>query len=270
MVVPTTVFALSHIKPLGALNRTVAAAVELAAVPAAFANPEVVVPASVVTTPALVILRIQLLAVSATYKLSFLSIAILAGLLNKAAVPVASAYPTEATEVVPPPANVVTTPAGVILRIQLFPVSNTYAFPVESYTTPEGLLYLMGAVLENPIVVPLVTPAIYGPIAVLNTRALDTAVPRGFTVVNVIEYRVSGVRLLIVNGDCVILVGTVTPAEGVILHVNVNPPVTVVHVIIAELRVRLDTDRTGATGNIIVDTARIFLEYASEYITCPY
>ena len=70
-----------------------------------------VVPAMVVTTPAGVTLRIVLLPVSATYTLPELSTARPPGWLKPAALPVPSVDPNV------PPASVVTTPAGVILRM---------------------------------------------------------------------------------------------------------------------------------------------------------
>src|SRR6185437_2738680 len=73
-------------------------------------------PARVVTKPAGVILRIALLNSSPTYTLPAGSTATPSGLSNDAALPVPSALPSA-----PDPASVVTTPAGVILRISLLP-----------------------------------------------------------------------------------------------------------------------------------------------------
>ena len=78
-------------------------------------------PATVVTTPPAVILRIVWLPASQTKTLPEASTASPAGALKRAALPVASVAP-----VIPAlPARVVTTPAGVILRIVWLPVSAT-------------------------------------------------------------------------------------------------------------------------------------------------
>ena len=85
---------------------------KLALVPIPSANVAVPLPASVVTLSD-VILRMQLLPLSATYTFPTESTATVLGLLNVALVPAPSA------NVVPPfPATVVTTPSGVILRIR--------------------------------------------------------------------------------------------------------------------------------------------------------
>ena len=76
------------------------------------------------------------------------------------------------------------------------------------------------------------------------------------------------------NGDCVIFVGIVTPVgvapETVRVHLNVKPPVVFAQVTTAESGSILRITNTGATGGIIVDTARTFFVNASPYITCPY
>src|SRR6185437_732634 len=93
------------------------------------------VPASVLTVPAGVILRIRLLLESPMYKLPLASMVIPAGPLNEAAVPTPLAEPA-----VPVPAMVVTTPSGVILRIRLLPLSATYTFPMPSTVSACGWL----------------------------------------------------------------------------------------------------------------------------------
>src|ERR1051326_6307726 len=70
-------------------------------------------PASVVTAPAGVIIRIVWFPASATYRLVLLSTATAPGLLNRASLPVPSAEPLLPAD----PAIVVTTAAGVIFRI---------------------------------------------------------------------------------------------------------------------------------------------------------
>jgi hypothetical protein len=78
-------------------------------------------PATVVTTPAVVTFRIVSLPASVTMRLPSASTVMPVGVLNWAFVPVPSAWPMLPAE----PANVVTTPADVTLRIVLFPVSAT-------------------------------------------------------------------------------------------------------------------------------------------------
>lgn len=104
--------ALSMVKPVGVLN--------LAAVPVPSVLPAVpAVPAKVVTTPELITtLRITWLDESATNRL-VPSVAIPAGLLNVAAVPVPLAEPTVPTV----PAKVVTAPAELMTRMVWFKVS---------------------------------------------------------------------------------------------------------------------------------------------------
>jgi hypothetical protein len=76
-------------------------------VPVPSSDPEVVCPASVVTTPNEVILRMQLLLVSATYTFPYVSTATPEGFLNSAFVPVPSIYPNVLL-----PANVLTVTTG--------------------------------------------------------------------------------------------------------------------------------------------------------------
>src|SRR5436190_10700701 len=112
--------------PNGSLNR--------ACVPVPSVLPEKpAAPATVVTTRDGVILRIVWFPVSATYKLSLASIATAEGELNRAPLPMPSAEPVCDGD----PANVVTTPVGVILRI-VFAVSATNVLPPESTATPQG------------------------------------------------------------------------------------------------------------------------------------
>ena len=90
----------------------------------------------VVTTPVEVILRIELLPVSATYKLPLESIAIPFGLLSRTIEPVPSTFPVKPAN----PAIVVTTPADVIFRIVELPLSATYTLPLASTHKPVGEL----------------------------------------------------------------------------------------------------------------------------------
>ena len=85
-------------------------------------------PAKVVTTPALVILRMQWLFVSVTYKLLSESVVIPEGKLKRAAGPVPSAHPA----VPGVPAKSVTLPAVSIFRMQWLEWSTIYIFLVES------------------------------------------------------------------------------------------------------------------------------------------
>src|SRR5471032_524115 len=74
------------------------------------------VPARVVTAPAAVILRIELLPASATYAVPPASTTIPVGILKRATAPVPLVAPAAPAV----PAKVVTTPSQVILRIVLF------------------------------------------------------------------------------------------------------------------------------------------------------
>jgi hypothetical protein len=69
------------------------------------------------------------------------------GTLNDAAVPVPFAFPAT-----PLPANVLTTPAGVILRIVLLYKSATYTFPEASLATAIGVLN--AAAVPVPLILP--------------------------------------------------------------------------------------------------------------------
>jgi hypothetical protein len=90
-------------------------------------------PTIVVTTPSDVILRTRWLIPSATYTFPAESTVTPLGALKVALVPVPFADPVKLDKL---PAKVVTTPADVILRIRLLPVSPTYTFPAESNATP--------------------------------------------------------------------------------------------------------------------------------------
>ena len=93
-----------------------------AAVPAPLALPELPErPAALVTTAALVILRMLWLPLSATWKVPEASRVMAFGVLKRALPPVASVVP----EVPARPAKVVTSPAGVILRMAWLPLSAT-------------------------------------------------------------------------------------------------------------------------------------------------
>src|SRR6476660_3485289 len=120
------------------------------------------VPARVVTTPAGVILRMVQLARSATYPMPVASTATPVGRLKRAAAPVPSVLP-----VLPAvPARVVTTPAGVILRMVALVWSATYTVPAASTATPTGVLNRAAAPV--PSVLP-VLPAV--PARVVTTPA---------------------------------------------------------------------------------------------------
>ena len=93
------------------------------------------IPAIVVTVwVAGTIMRIVWLSVFATYRFPRVSMVIAAGLSKVAAVPMPSAPPDCSGF----PAMVVTTPAGVTLRMVLFSVSATYTLPEASTVTSEG------------------------------------------------------------------------------------------------------------------------------------
>src|ERR1700722_9749422 len=93
-------------------------------------------PARVVTTPALVTIRMVSLPESTTYTLPLPSTAAPQGLEKVAAAPTPSADP-----VLPAfPASVVTAPALETLRIALLPESATYRFPLPSTAMPRGEL----------------------------------------------------------------------------------------------------------------------------------
>src|SRR6266496_2810139 len=115
-------------RPPGLLN--------VAAAPVPSAPPPVpaVLPARVVTTPLAMTIRRMLLPPRVdTYRLvPLLSTARPWGWLNRAAAPVPSTLP----DVPPWPARVLTTPAGVILRMVWFLVPAVYRLPALSRTTP--------------------------------------------------------------------------------------------------------------------------------------
>src|SRR5436190_413562 len=113
--------------PEGLLNR--------AALPVPSALPLFPVsPASVVTIPTDVILRMVLLPASATYRLPAASTATPCGRQNRAALRGPSALPQYRAS----PAGVVTTPPGVILRMVSLSPSATYTLPNESTATLRG------------------------------------------------------------------------------------------------------------------------------------
>src|SRR5450631_993218 len=88
-----------------------------------------------VTTPAGVILRTTEFSRSVTKTLPAASTAMAVGTLKRAALPVPSTYPKLPAR----PASVVTTAAGVILRIVWLPVSATYTLPAPSTATENGV-----------------------------------------------------------------------------------------------------------------------------------
>src|SRR3954447_25144065 len=94
----------------------------------------------------------RLLFASATKTLPDESTAMPEGPLNSADVPVALIMPAK-----PSPANVVTTPAGVILRMRLFAPSARYMLPELSKSKPLGPLNL--ALVPVASTQPLVDPA---------------------------------------------------------------------------------------------------------------
>src|SRR5688572_17487889 len=114
--------------PLGRRKRAAPAAPSLD--PAALARP-----AKVDTRPAGVIFLTVCAASSVTYTLPVASTATPAGTLNRAAEPGPSLEPIEPAR----PANVLTTPAGVILRMMAFSRSATKRLPAASTATATGL-----------------------------------------------------------------------------------------------------------------------------------
>src|SRR3569623_616942 len=140
----------THDTPLGPLK--------LAPVPVPSVLPAAPLPASVLVTPAGVILRIRLFPKSATYTFPAPSAANPLGPLKLAPVPVPFVFPA-----VPLPANVVVTPPGVIILTRLFPESPAYTFPDASTATPAGLLKLA------PVPVPFVFPTVPLPACVVVT-----------------------------------------------------------------------------------------------------
>ena len=107
--------------------------VNWAAVPEASLKPALD-PARVVTSPAVLTMRIRWFPESPTTSVPDASIVSPAGLLNCAPDPFASAEP------VVEPASVVTSPADEMTRIRLLPESLTKSVPLPSMTIPFGLL----------------------------------------------------------------------------------------------------------------------------------
>ena len=133
--------------------------------PSCSAGPTGPPPASVVTTPDGVILRILLPYPSVTKTFPDASTAIPLGLLKLAAAPVPSC--PIGSPPIAPPASVVTTPAGVILRILLFIVSATKTVPYWSTAMPWGLLKLAAVPVPSwPIPAP---PPMPPPASVVTT-----------------------------------------------------------------------------------------------------
>src|SRR6266496_4340483 len=161
---------LSTTRPLGCLN--------VAAVPVPSALPAVpAVPASVVTTPeAMTIRRMVWLFLSATYRLvPLLSTARTWGRLNSAAAPVPSALPA----VPAVPARVLTTPAGVILRMVWFLIPAVYRLPALSRTTPNwggNPAAAAGPSTELAVAAPPTPPPVPGD---LGAPAMVLATPAG-------------------------------------------------------------------------------------------
>jgi hypothetical protein len=116
---------LSTATPAGQLNEAPA--------PVPSANVADPLPASVVTTPPGVSLRMRWLFLSATMTLPLLSTATPEGSMNKAPAPAPSENPYD-----PPPASVVTTPPGVTLRMRWLLESATMTLPLLSTATPVG------------------------------------------------------------------------------------------------------------------------------------
>src|SRR6267142_991245 len=100
--------------------------------------------------------------ISATFTLPTASVATPNGRLKLAAAPTPSVLPPAPAD----PANVLTTPAGVILRMVLLYVSDTYTLPALSVATPDGNLKL--AAVPVPSALPA-TPA--DPASVLTAPA---------------------------------------------------------------------------------------------------
>ena len=95
------------------------------------------------------------LLVSATYTFPAESTATPRGALNEATVLLPVANPAD-----PLPANVVTTPPGVIFLMRWLLVSATYTFPAESKATPQGPLKVADTpvALTEPGMVPVELP----------------------------------------------------------------------------------------------------------------
>jgi hypothetical protein len=98
--------------------------------------------------------------------LSESSMAMPTGSLNSALLPMPFDDPL-VTPSVPPPANVVTAPPGVIVRILLFPESETMTLPFAKNATPWGLK--KPALLPTPLVDPDVMPFAPPPASVVTT-----------------------------------------------------------------------------------------------------
>src|SRR5262245_40069127 len=94
-------------------------------------------PASVVTTPPGLILRMVWLPESATHTVHDKSSWTHAGHSNRAVLPLPP-VPSVLPVLPACPASVVTTPAGLILRMVWLPMSATYTLSDESTATPEG------------------------------------------------------------------------------------------------------------------------------------
>lgn len=115
-----------------------------ALVPIPFANPLAALPARVDVTPARVMMRIRLPALSLTARSPSENTAIPVGALNVAAVP------TPFTDVAEPePANVETTREGEIMRMRLLILSATAMLPSASAAIPNGRLKL--AAVPTPL-----------------------------------------------------------------------------------------------------------------------
>src|SRR6266581_43651 len=157
-------------RPPGLLN--------VAAAPVPSAPPLVpAVPASVVTTPvAMTIRRMVWLVLAATYRLvPLLSTARPWGRLNSAAAPVPSALPA----VPAVPASVLTTPAGVILRMVWFLIPAVYRLPALSRTTPNwggNPAAAAGPSTELAVAAPPTPPPVPGD---LGAPAMVLATPAG-------------------------------------------------------------------------------------------
>ena len=145
--------------PVAAVTETPIGPLSLAAAPAPSASPEVLLPASVVTSPDSDISRMRLLPVSATTMAPPPEgmKAIPLGLLNVADDPCPSAKRVEPA----PPASVVTTPRDVTSRIALLPVSDTAMMSpppgTAKYATPCGPLNI--AAVPAPSSKPTSLPA---------------------------------------------------------------------------------------------------------------
>ena len=143
-----------------------------ATAPVPSANAADPLPASVLTTPPDVILRMRLLAWSATKILLLASMSTLLGRENEAPAPVPSANAAD-----PLPAKVVTTPPGVTLRTRWLSLSATKALLDASMVKPQGPLNeAVAPVPSKNVAVPLPASKVTEPAGeILRIRLLPSS-----------------------------------------------------------------------------------------------